>query len=387
MPRRALERLPNRIPRPRTSWVGRHVLWVVCCLGLGWQVGCRTAGGEKYTYDTLPAYLAAAHRDNAQTIDLSRLASLAVNSELIDRGDVIDVTISTGLNEKESYTQPVRIREDGVADIPVVGPVHLAGLELAEAEAAITAASIQRNLYRRPYVTVTMRHQRVNRVTVVGAVKEPGVKAIPRGQCDLLAALVAAGGLSETAGTIVEIRNPIKDTAAPDPIASNPADSSINPTGHSQPGAGAGIRRQSLRVDLVAATKSGTGNYILEDGAVVMVEKRDPEPVHVVGLVHKPNRYELPVGENLRVIDAVALAGGLSSPVADDILVIRKKPNSNETVRIALKYSEAKRDERANLLLAPGDIVSVEQTPLTVFVDTLRLINFGFGASLPLTAL
>jgi len=372
-----------------TSAAGRCALVVVgvWCGGLS---GCRTGpGGEKYTYDTMPAYLAAARRENAQTVDLSRLASLTVKSELIDRGDVIDVTISTGLNEKESYTQPVRIRDDGVADIPVVGPVHLAGLELAEAEAAITAASIQRNLYRRPYVTVTMRHQRVNRVTVVGAVKEPGVKAIPRGQCDLLAALVAAGGLSDNAGTNVEIRNPIKEEGAPDPIAANdPA--AINPAGHSLPGGsagGGGVRRQSIRVDLVAATKAGTGNYVLEDGAVVMVEKRDPEPVHVVGLVHKPNRYELPVGENLRVIDAVALAGGLSSPVADDIVVIRKKPNSNETVRIALKFSEAKRDERANLLLSPGDIVSVEQTPLTVFVDTLRLINFGFGASLPLTAL
>ncbi|GIX03925.1 MAG: hypothetical protein KatS3mg113_0931 [Planctomycetaceae bacterium] len=363
--------------------------WSACALGLAIILGgCRSTGGVQYSYRDLPPELLAARRENAQTIDLSRLTSGSVQSDVIDVGDVIDVTISTGLSEKESFTQPVRVRDDGIADIPVIGPVPLAGLELAEAEAAITAASIERNLYRKPYVTVTMRHQRVNRVTVVGAVKEPGVKAIPRGQCDLLAALVAAGGLSEEAGTNVEIRNPIRDATAPDPIAQGQGYDGVRATQYSTPRGGRrAAPMQSWRVDLVTATRSGGADYPLEDGAVVMVEKRKPEPIHVVGLVHKPNRYELPVGENLRVIDAVALAGGLSSPVADQILVIRKVPHSHETVRISLRYSEAKRNEQANLLLAPGDIVSVEQTPLTVLIDTLRIINFGFGASLPLTAL
>lgn len=363
--------------------------WVLCGLLVG-LAGCRSVGGERYTVQTMPANLVAARRENAQTVDLSRLASAAVNSELIDRGDVIEVTISTGLSEKESYPQSVRIGEDGVANIAVVGPVHLAGLELVEAEAAISATAIQAQKYRNPYVTVTMKHQRVNRVTIVGAVKEPGVYAIPRGHSDLLAALVQAGGLAENAGTNVEIRNPIRGVKPPDPIASTAPDA-VNQVGHSIAGSATGMSfaapRNSIRVDLVSATKNGTGGYLVEDGAVVMVEKRDPEPVHVIGLVHKPNRYEFPIGEDLRVTHAVALAGGLSSPVANKIFVIRKKPDSAETAIVELKLSDAKRDEKQDLLLSPGDVVSVEQTPLTVFIDTMRIINFGFGASLPLTAL
>jgi polysaccharide export outer membrane protein len=360
-------------------------------LACGLTAGCGSSrSGLKFTPETLPANLMAAKRENARTLDLSRLAGTATNSELIHRGDVVDVTIATGLREKENLTQPVRVRDDGIADIPIVGPVQLAGLELAEAEAVISEACIQRQLYRNPHITVTMRRQRVNRVTVVGAVQAPGLKDIPRAQCDLLSALVAAGGLSDDAGTIVEIRNPVRDVPPPEPIAADDPEG-VRITGHSRPGVftstTSGERRQSLRVDLISATRNGLGDLSIDDGAVVMVEKRDPEPVHVLGLVVKPNRYEFPIGQDLRVLDAIALAGGVSSPVASKVFVIRKLPNSSETFITELKISDAKRRERNNLLLAPGDVVSVEQTPMTVFVDTLRLINFGLGASLPLTTL
>jgi polysaccharide export outer membrane protein len=349
--------------------------------------GCQSVPGERYTVNNLPASMLAARRENAQTVDLSRLAGQAVNSELIDRGDVVEVTIATGIREREVIPIPVRVKDDGIAEITVIGPVHLAGLELAEAEAAITGAAIQRNYYRNPNITVTMKHQRVNHITVVGAVKDPGKYGIPRGQSDLLAALVAAGGLAENAGTNVEIRNPAKGARPPDPIASTAPDD-VNTVGHSVPGLATGsippAQRNSIKVDLVSATKAGTGGYVVEDGAVIMVEKRDPEPVHVLGLVQKPNRYEFPIGEDLRVTHAVALAGGITSPVADKIIVIRKNPDTHETGKIILKLSEAKSNLQSNLLLAPGDVVSVEQTPLTMLLDTIKIINFGFGASLPL---
>jgi polysaccharide export outer membrane protein len=355
-----------------------------CCLASG----CASTGGTKFTPKTMPATLMAAKRENAQTVDFSRLASVAPNSELIDRLDVIEVSIATGFREKDNIAQPVRVREDGIADIPVVGPVQVAGLELAEAEAAISAACIQRQLYKNPHVTVTMKHQRTNKVTVVGAVKTPGVYSIPRGQCDLLAALIEAGGLDENAGTMVEIRNPIRNAAPPDPIASNSPDG-VSTAGHSLPAAttGAVAPRSSVRVDLVSAAKDGTAAYRVEDGAVVMVEKRDPEPIHVLGLVRNPNRYELPVGQDLSVLNAIALAGGVANPVANKVYVIRKLPNSEQTVMLDVRIANAKRNERDNILLAPGDVVSVEQTPATVMIDTLRIVNFGFGATLPLTAL
>ena len=51
-----------------------------------------------------------------------------------------------------------------------------------------------------------MQEKAVNRITVVGAVKEQGMVELPKGQSTLLAALMAAGSLDEKAGTEIEIR-------------------------------------------------------------------------------------------------------------------------------------------------------------------------------------
>jgi polysaccharide biosynthesis/export protein len=377
---------------------GRCVGWRCAVIAVGLAtllVGCRSTSsstGERFTHKTMPEYLVAAKRANAKTINLAGLASTAHDSELIDKGDVIEVTIATGLNEKEVRPVPVRVDDNGIANIPVVGPVPLAGQEPQAAEATIIAACIERQLYVNPNVTVTMKQQRLNRVTVIGAVMQPGVKAIPKGQSDLLAALTAAGGLAADAGTEVEIKNPSnsQQTAPgelgkePDPIAST--DDGVSTVGHSTPARPVSSKLQTIKVDLVSATREGKGGYQIEDGAIVMVEKRDPEPIHVLGLVQKPNRYEMPVGQDLTLLNAISLAGGVSSPVANKVFVVRKKPHSDETVIIEETISEAKKNELANLRLAPGDVVSVEQTPATIILDAIRIINFGFGASLPLTA-
>ncbi len=371
------------------STVTLSVRTAILCGALIGIVGCASGPqGEIYTVDKLPTNMLAAKRENAKTIDLSRLASATGNSEIIDKGDVLKIDIAAGLNEKDIVLLTARVREDGQAEIPVIGPVAVAGMEMQEAEAAIAAVCIQRELYRAPHVTVTMKHQRTNKVTVVGAVKEPGVYAVPRRSSDLLAALVAAGGLSEDAGTKVEIRNPRKASSggefSPPPIASGDSGNGVDSVGFSVPVDPVSSRMESIKVDLITATKAGTGGYEILDGGVVMVEKRDPEPVHVLGLVKNPNRYEFPIAQDLRLLDALALAGGVSNPVANKVYVIRHKPNSNKTAIVSTNVSEAKRNEAHNIMLVPGDVISVEQSPATVLIDALKVINFGLGASVPL---
>ena len=339
----------------------------------------------------MPPELLAAKRENAQTLDLTRLARASANSDVIDRGDVIEVSIAAGLDEKDVVKIPVRVNDAGVATLPEIGQIRLAGLETEAAEAAIVLACIDRQLYRNPNVTVTMKRQRMNRVTVTGAVQEPGTYELPRGRSDLLAAIVAAGNLAKDAGTNIEIRKPVvPGETRSDRIAAD-GQSDINTVGlndgsseMSSTGAVTGGGFQSVRVDLVSAIKSGTESYSIPDGTVINVEKRDPEPLHVMGLVRKPDRYEFPIAEDVRVTDAIALAGGMTTPVADKVFVIRRKANSTETAVIQVSLRQAKRNSAANLRLAPGDVVSAEQTPATVVMEALNVIRFGIGASLPL---
>ena len=367
-------------------WSARAKAMLAIVLLVPFAVGATGCATTQYYAADLPPQLNAPAIENPQIIDLTKFAIPAASNELIDRGDVLEVTISAGLSEKDTFTFPVRVNERGVANLPVIGDVALAGLELEGSEAAIIAAAVQRGLYRAPHVTVTMKRQRMNRITVVGAVKEPGIFELPRGASDLLAALTEAGMLADDAGIHVQIRYPTgssRGTSMPPPVAQRGRDS-VSAVGHSFDSAKAtsNIRPRSIRVNLVSAAKGGSKGYPLQDGAIVMVEKRDPKPVHVMGLVKKPGRYEFPVREELRVLDAIALAGGISSTVANKVFVIRRLPTHPKPFVIRLTIHQAKRNGDVNLRLMPGDIVTVEKTPGTVVLEALYLINFGVGASL-----
>jgi polysaccharide export outer membrane protein len=113
-----------------------------------------------------------------------------------------------------------------------------------------------------------------------------------------------------------------------------------------------------------------------------MVPELDQNPIQVLGLVRRPADYELPTDRDLHLLDVLAMAGGLSSPVADKIYVIRRIPGEPETQVIKVSYQKAKRVRSENIRLASGDVVSVERTPMTVAFEAFnRFINIGIGAT------
>jgi polysaccharide export outer membrane protein len=103
-----------------------------------------------------------------------------------------------------------------------------------------------------------------------------------------------------------------------------------------------------------------------------------------MGLVRKPGEFAFPVNQEIRVLDAIALAGGCSNPLAEDVLVIRRPPGKAEPIRISVSLQAAKQGQD-NVALAPGDTVSVEQTPITAVVDAIQtFVRVGLGASMSL---
>jgi polysaccharide export outer membrane protein len=339
---------------------------------VGLLTGCQTAGTHYYAHE-IPDDVVAVSNSNAQTIDFSRLSGTPPNSQLIGPGDLLEVTIAVGIDTRSVMTFPVRVNQDGIADVNEIGTIRLAGYELDEAEGLIAQVSRERKLFKNPHVTVNMKRRRMNRIMVVGAVKDPGVKEIPASESSLLSVLFAAGGLAEDAGTTVQIRNLIEDPRSPGAIARG-AQAGVLQTGYSS------SAPRSARVDLVKATQEGTNSYYIGDGGVVMVEKRDPKAIHIIGLVRNPGKVEFPVNKDLRLFDALALAGYTSTQVANKVFVFRNSP-THGWVRIQCSLRRAKSDESHNVLLAPGDVVSVENTPATVLLEALQIIRIGVSGS------
>jgi polysaccharide export outer membrane protein len=242
----------------------------------------------------------------------------------------------------------------------------------------------------------------VYRVTVLGKVNEPGTHELPRGSTDLLTALAAAGGLSEEAGTLVEIRRQSQhavadagsdngDAPAGDvqlasyeqgapfgppsagPLGSQPYPSTAPPGGLS-PGA--------QQINLADPNDTSRHDLRLGDGDVVHVFPRPERMIYVGGLVRDPGEFAIPRNRDLDLLQAVQMAGDKSSPVADKVLVIRRVPGRPEPVVIEARLSGAKRNGRENIRLAAGDVVSIEQTPATVVVDTLMsFVRVSFGVA------
>jgi hypothetical protein len=48
---------------------------------------------------------------------------------------------------------------------------------------------------------------------------------------------------------------------------------------------------------------------------------------------------------------------------------------------IEISYRDAKKSADSNIRLGPGDVVSVEHTPGTVFMEALNLVRFGISGN------
>jgi polysaccharide biosynthesis/export protein len=338
-----------------------------------------------YRASNLPREYWAPSTVNLEEVNLSGLTERSLGVDQIQRGDVLEVAMLTDFSKMTATTTPLRVADDGTIVVPLVGRVAVAGLELEQAEATIAAESKSRGIFVNPSLTVTMKQRHVNRVTVVGAVNNPGAYELVRGSNSLLAGILAAGGLSKEAGPDVEIRHTVSagklPSRLPNLAGGAQSDEQLVNYASYQP---AQSPAEPTKINLVAASKQGRNVPDLQDGDVVNVVKLMPKPIYVLGLVHKPGEFPLPVNQTMRLLDALAMAGGTSNPAAEKVLLIRQLPDKPEPVRIELSINNAK-SGGDNLQLASGDTVVVEQTPATVVVDTVQtFFRFGFSGSIPM---
>jgi polysaccharide export outer membrane protein len=354
----------------------RYAKRVWCLLALTALAGCQQGAFDAAALP--PQYQAPALR-SVENVELTQLAQSTLRSDRVYVGDELEVTVATGVEREAPPVWFLRVDERGQINVPLVGRVDVAGRTLSEAEAAIGRACIERDLYRSPIVTLAMSLRRTNRITVMGAVESPGVYELPSPSSDLLSALVAAGGLTEEADTHVDVRQKATQSR-PGPISGRPAgvQQAAYAEGH---GPSAPVTQ---RLELDDDRQAGQTNCRLQDGAVVSVATRPPRTIHVMGKVNRPDQFELPSQGDLRVLDAIALAGGRSLQVADKVRVVRTVPGRSEPVVVNLSVRAAKRNHAANVRLAPGDLVSVEETPVTFTIEMLQnLVRFGFSAAMP----
>ena len=324
---------------------------------------------------------------DTDAISLGSVSRGDSSSSQIGPGDLLEITIATGREGEKPHPLKTRVTNGGTVLLPLVGSLPVAGLEPDEVGSNIESLAINQGIYRQPQVVVEVKTKAVNRITVLGKVSEPGVHEVNRGSSDLLSAIAAAGGLTEEASTVVDIRKSGQSAVGLVPpsgeAAGNvqlttydgvPTSPSVGRRSATATAAHAPVGPQSIRVDLTDSGQTEAADLNLRDGDVVHVLPQPERVVYVGGLVKKPGQFEIPRNQDIHLIQAIQMAGDISSPIADKVLVIRRIEDRPEPLVIRASISKAKHDGRENFRLASGDVITVEQTASTMVVDTM--MNF-----------
>lgn len=171
-----------------------------------------------------------------------------------------------------------RIGPDGAIQMPAAGRVRLAGRSVAGGERILAERLKSSGYLLHPQVTILVRRYAGIPVTVLGAVRAPGLYWVRRDR-GLLAVLARAGGLQTGAGEQVLVDQP--------PAPTQPA--------------------QMLAVDLNGPDAAAAASIHLRSHALVRV--LPPGQLYVGGAVKRPGAFAFPA-TGLTLLEAVSLAGG-----------------------------------------------------------------------------
>jgi len=119
------------------------------------------------------------------------------------------------------------------------------------------------------------------------------------------------------------------------------------------------VQAQGRTVDeLRKAVEDKIKGFVPDAPVNVMVMEVGSPKVYVVGKVGKPGVYIM--GEPMRVMQVLAMAGGMTTfAQADDIIIIRNENEGQEVFEFNYGRVAAGKDLEQNIRLRPGDTVVI----------------------------
>ena len=276
--------------------------------------------------------------------------------------DVLDINVFSA----PELNRIVRVSSSGDISLPLLGSVRAARLTPVGLESLLEDL-LRHGYMKDPHVSVFVRDLQSHPVSVMGAVKMPGVFQV-RGPKTLLEVLSLAGGLSEDAGytaiimrgaTSVLQSDPERTAVQEDiPSPSLTATSVSSANAHLDPDAHS--REAGIQVSLKDLLDSADPHYnpVIYPGDIVKVTRAGV--VYVVGEVKKPGGFTLKSSEKLSVLQAIALSEGLTRTAAkSNARVIRTDPVTGERKEFGIDINKIMKGKEQDIVLEAKDIVFV----------------------------
>jgi len=278
--------------------------------------------------------------------------------------DVLNINIF----EAQELNREVRVSAGGDISLPLLGSVRAAGLTPRELEFVLQEL-LHRTYMKDPHVSVFVHEMQSHPVSVMGAVRRPGVFQI-RGSKTLLEVLSLAEGLAEDAGETVIILRGAALTAEPHLATDYPAGSD-HPSSSAQNAAeGTAVSsalnsnrfafEDAVQVNLKDLLESADshGNPLVHPGDIVKVTRAGV--VYVIGEVRKPGGFALKSNEKISVLQALALSEGLTRTAAKSgARIIRTDQQSGERKETPIDLGKILAGKAPDPVLEAKDIIFV----------------------------
>lgn len=202
------------------------------------------------------------------------------------------------------------VADDGTVQVPLAGPVHVAGLSPAEAAHAVEAALREKQILVNPHVTFTILKSTSQQVSVLGEVHTAGIFPIQTNST-LLELLAQAGGETEQAAATVFVLRPGPDGS---------------------------MHRLAVNVEGVgnAGTAPEAAEFTMRGGDQVYVPRA--AQVFVTGEVRTPGRFKIDPG--MTVLEALADAGGVTNMGSTRRISIRRAQPAGGYLQLSGKLTD-----------------------------------------------
>ncbi|MGH9729314.1 MAG: polysaccharide biosynthesis/export family protein [Candidatus Acidiferrales bacterium] len=259
----------------------------------------------------------------------------------------------------------VRVPSDGMISLPLAGELEAVGFTTRELGDEVEKR-LRTNYMTNPHVNVFLREVQSHPISVFGAVGKPGVFQV-RSAKSLIEVLSMAQGLADDAGdSVIVMRHggftspAAEGSPDPQPTAATDQPRESAKQGPFQEEARASGGAKSVEVNLKDLLGSGDARYnvTVYPGDVVKVPRAGI--VYVVGEVKKPGGFVLKTNENISVLQALALAEGLTHTSAGKhARIIRTDKITGERSEIRIDLGKILAGKALDPLLRPRDIVFV----------------------------
>jgi polysaccharide export outer membrane protein len=281
---------------------------------------------------------------NDRIAQLALAASVRQGDYVIGSGDLVGIEVF----DVPELSREVRVNETGFISLPLIPvKVHATGLTTFQLQDKLAELLQTNGLVSAPQVSVSLKEQHSQPVTVIGAVKNPMVIQAIR-QTTLLQTLSQAGGIADDAGSTVIVTRPAAPTMGPE-------DSDIN-NNDKVPGAG-----QTFTISLGDLLESGNSSFNIPvlGGDVVSVPHAGI--IYVVGAVIRPGGFVMQNDrDRMTTLKVLSLAGGTTgSAKAKEAVILRKNPDTGKRDEVPVDLNKVLHLKSEDVALQASDILFI----------------------------